>query len=81
MIKTKQNSKQKDERNKTRKGKKKGKIKNDNSKTECQDEDILYDDSSTDNDFEENPDLKDRWYCFVCQSEKNYDYASTSFMP
>ena len=56
MIKTKQNSKQKDERNKTRKGKKKGKIKNDNSKTECQDEDISYDNSSTDNDFEENPD-------------------------
>ncbi|KAF5297619.1 hypothetical protein FQR65_LT09946 [Abscondita terminalis] len=58
-------------RKKTRRGKK-GKNENSESETECEDEDILYAESSSD-DFEENPDLNTRWYCFVCQSEEMMD--------
>lgn len=40
---------------------------NDDSETECED-DISYADSSSNDDCVENPDLNDRWYCFVCKS-------------
>lgn len=40
------------------------------SETECEDENVSYADSSSDGDFAENPDVNDRWYCFVCQTEE-----------
>lgn len=69
ILKTKQDSKQKAQRKRTGKGKKRKNM-NDDAETECEDEDISYADSSSDNDFAENPDMNDRWYCFVCQSEE-----------
>lgn len=68
-LKTKQGSKQKAQRKKTGKGKKNKNV-NDDSETECEDEDVAYADSSSNSDFAENPDVNDRWYCFICQSEE-----------
>lgn len=41
-------------------GREKYKNKNDNCETEYEDENISYADSSIDNDFKENPDMKER---------------------
>uniref|UniRef100_A0A2A4IUA5 Zinc finger PHD-type domain-containing protein n=1 Tax=Heliothis virescens TaxID=7102 RepID=A0A2A4IUA5_HELVI len=68
-LKTKQGSKQPTQRNKTGKAKR-TKNMNDDSETECEDENVSYADSSSDCDFAENPDVNDRWYCFVCKSEE-----------
>lgn len=43
---------------------------NDDSETECEDDDISYADTSSNDDFVENPGLNDRWYCIVCKSEE-----------
>lgn len=45
-------------------------MKLDVSETGCENEDISYFDSSTDNNFEENLVINDRQYCFVCQSDE-----------
>lgn len=68
-MKTKQDSKQKAQRKRTGKGKKRKNM-NDDSETECEDEDISYADSSSDNDFAQNPYENDSYYCFVCKSEE-----------
>lgn len=49
--------------------KKKSKSRNDDSETDCEDEDISNADSATNNEFEENPDMNESWYCFVSQSD------------
>nr|CAI5831887.1 unnamed protein product [Callosobruchus analis] len=48
-------------------------LNDDSSETECEDENISYADSSSDEDFEKNLEMDSRWYCFVCQSEEIMD--------
>nr|CAI5827818.1 unnamed protein product [Callosobruchus analis] len=48
-------------------------LNDDSSETECEDENISYADSSSDEDFEKNLEMDSRWYCFVCHSEEIMD--------
>ncbi|KOB64010.1 Uncharacterized protein OBRU01_24531, partial [Operophtera brumata] len=58
-LKTKQGSKQPAQRNITGKAKR-TKNMNDDSETECEDENVLYADSSSDGDFAKNPDVNEQ---------------------
>lgn len=71
ILKTKQDSKQKTQK-KSEKDKKREYITpmNNGSEIECGGEGVSYADSSSHNDFPENPCVNDRWDCFDCQSEK-----------
>ncbi|KAL3266634.1 hypothetical protein HHI36_010797 [Cryptolaemus montrouzieri] len=68
-LNTEQRSEQKLQRKKTGKSNENKNV-NDESETEYEDENVLYDDSSSNSDFAETPEVNDRWYCFVCEPEE-----------